>query len=155
MVLDTPWGWGYNERVNSTKKEGYALSTLKECDLDVSGMSCSACQAAVERAAKKAGGQDVNVNLLAGRLQLSLDENVSEADIIQAVEEAGYRARPHNSKNHQSELEREEQSRKHRIVVSAVLLVPLMLIAMLPPLLIYIFFQKRVIEGVTASGIKE
>lgn len=29
-----------------------------------------------------------------------------------------------------------------------------MLIAMLPPLLIYIFFQKRVIEGVTASGIK-
>ena len=30
-----------------------------------------------------------------------------------------------------------------------------MLIAMLPPLLIYIFFQKRVIEGVTASGIKE
>lgn len=132
MVLDTPWGWGYNECVNSTKKEGYALSTLKECDLDVSGMSCSACQAAVERAAKKAGGQDVNVNLLAGRLQLSLDENVSEADIIQAVEEAGYRARPHNTKNHQSELEREEQNRKHRIVVSAVLLVPLMLIAMLP-----------------------
>ena len=30
-----------------------------------------------------------------------------------------------------------------------------MLIAMLPPLLIYTFFQKRVIEGVTASGIKE
>lgn len=29
-----------------------------------------------------------------------------------------------------------------------------MLIAMLPPLLIYIFFQKRVIEGVTASGVK-
>ena len=29
-----------------------------------------------------------------------------------------------------------------------------MLVAMLPPLLVYIFFQKHVIEGVTSSGVK-
>jgi len=29
-----------------------------------------------------------------------------------------------------------------------------MLLAMLPPLLIYVVFQRYVIEGVTASGVK-
>ena len=61
---------------------------------NITGMTCSACSARVERTvAKMAGTADVSVNLLTNRMSLTYDENVtSPAAIIAAVEEAGYGA---------------------------------------------------------------
>ena len=59
---------------------------------DVMGMTCSACQAAVERAVHKVPGTDnVQVNLLTGKLHVEADETISD-QIIAAVEKAGYTA---------------------------------------------------------------
>lgn len=57
-------------------------------------MTCSACQAAVERSVKKlAGVQEVSVNLLANNMTVEFDESqTSVAAIIAAVETAGYEA---------------------------------------------------------------
>ena len=54
-------------------------------DFDVSGMSCSACQAAVERAVKKAGADDVSVNLLSGRMKVTHSDALSLEAIMEAV----------------------------------------------------------------------
>lgn len=110
------------------------MNHCKVSDFDIGGMSCSACQAAVERAAKSCGVKEANVNLLAGRLVVTHDESVSEAEIVSAIEKAGYSASIHDD-NKQAALEkaaREEASRRRRIQLSAVLLVPLMFVAMLP-----------------------
>ena len=59
---------------------------------NVIGMTCSACQAHVDKAVREMKGiNDVNVNLLSNSMDVEFDENiVSESDIFKAVENAGY-----------------------------------------------------------------
>ena len=57
----------------------------------VTGMTCAACQARVEKAVGKLTGvKSVSVSLLTN--SMGVEGEVSEADIIRAVEEAGYGA---------------------------------------------------------------
>ena len=67
---------------------------MKKEVFNVTGMTCSACSARVERAvAKLPGTEGVTVNLLTNSLQLSYDETqLDAARIIRAVEAAGYGA---------------------------------------------------------------
>ena len=102
-------------------------------DFDVSGMSCSACQAAVERAVKKAGADDVSVNLLSGRMKVTHSDALSLEAILEAVDAAGYHAKVHDAAKRTAPKESaEEVNKRHRIVSSVLLLIPLMLVAMLP-----------------------
>jgi len=58
----------------------------------VTGMSCAACQARVEKAVCQLPGVDsVSVSLLTN--SMGVEGSVSEADVIRAVEDAGYGAR--------------------------------------------------------------
>ena len=64
---------------------------------DVIGMTCSACQAAVDRSVNKLQGvEHVNVSLMTGTMDVEYDrDSVNEQDIIQAVDQAGYKANLH------------------------------------------------------------
>ena len=58
-------------------------------------MTCAACQARVEKAVGKLSGvKSVSVSLLTN--SMGVDGDVSDADVIKAVEEAGYGAKPKN-----------------------------------------------------------
>ena len=61
---------------------------------DVTGMTCSACSSHVEKSVGKlAGVENVSVNLLTNSMQVEFDENkLDTAEIIKAVEDAGYGA---------------------------------------------------------------
>ncbi|GAB6149724.1 heavy metal translocating P-type ATPase [Clostridium novyi] len=63
--------------------------------LNVQGMTCAACAKAVERTSKKTNGViDANVNFASEKLYVKYDENVvSDKEIIQAIEKAGYSAK--------------------------------------------------------------
>ena len=67
---------------------------MQKESFNVTGMTCSACSARVERAVKKMEGTaEVSVNLLTNTMTLSYDEAVtSPAAIIAVVEDAGYGA---------------------------------------------------------------
>lgn len=67
---------------------------MQKESFNVTGMTCSACSARVERAVKKhAGTADVSVNLLTNTMTLAYDATVtSPAAIIAVVEDAGYGA---------------------------------------------------------------
>ena len=72
----------------------------------VTGMTCAACQARVEKAVGKLPGvKEVSVSLLTN--SMGVEGDVSEADVIRAVEEAGYGARPKNA------ADTKENEKKH------------------------------------------
>lgn len=60
----------------------------------IEGMTCASCAQAVEKSVAKLTGMDAaNVNLATEKLTVTYDnQQVSEADITQAVENAGYKA---------------------------------------------------------------
>ena len=63
---------------------------------NVTGMSCAACQAHVEKAVSKVPGvESVSVSLLTN--SMGVEGNADAEDIIKAVEDAGYGASPENS----------------------------------------------------------
>lgn len=98
----------------------------------ITGMSCSACSAAVERAVKKCNGvSSVQVNLLANNMLCEYEDGViSDEDIIKAVENAGYGASVYSYTDTVPEEEEKFTPIKKRLIWSAVLLLCLMYISM-------------------------
>lgn len=75
---------------------------------NVTGMSCAACSARVEKAVKSVDGvSDCSVNLLTE--SMSVDGNASSEDIISAVVNAGYGATEKNAKNKKTSAEPEKK----------------------------------------------
>lgn len=68
---------------------------MTERKFSITGMSCAACSARVDKAVRGVPGvEEVQVNLLTNSMLVSLDDSASEAEICGAVEKAGYGARP-------------------------------------------------------------
>ena len=69
---------------------------MQKEQFDITGMTCSACSARIEKSvAKLPGIKEVSVNLLKNSMVASYDESVLDTEgIIQAVEKAGYGAFP-------------------------------------------------------------
>lgn len=60
-------------------------------EIAVAGMTCASCVSHVERALRRTPGvADVAVNLATGRAAVSLSGPVRTADLVQAIEDAGY-----------------------------------------------------------------
>ncbi len=77
----------------------------------VTGMTCAACQARVEKAVGKVEGvRNVSVSLLTN--SMGVDGDASEADVIRAVEEAGYGAKPKNSTDSKANKDKLSLSQK-------------------------------------------
>ena len=99
---------------------------------DVSGMTCAACSARVEKVTRQVPGVlSAEVNLLAGKMKAELEnEGVSQA-VIAAVESAGYVASiPGTEKKHEKQRNSDIAAMKKRISLSAIFLVLLMYFTM-------------------------
>lgn len=100
----------------------------------VTGMTCAACAAHVEKAASSLDGVDsAAVNLMLGTLVCSYDaDRVSPQAIITAVEAAGYGAAPADDGKRDIRREQEESARAmgRRLLWSVVCLVPLFYLSM-------------------------
>ena len=118
---------------------------MRKETFNVTGMTCSACAARVERAVKKMEGTaDVSVNLLTNTMTLAYDEAAANpAAIIAAVEDAGYGASVKSAASAQAALqaggsseagadtaEKETRAMRSRLTVSILFLLPTMYIAM-------------------------
>lgn len=101
----------------------------------VTGMTCAACSAHVEKAVSRLSGvQSAPVNLMLGSMTVTYDETtVTESDIIAAVKAAGYGASPASQTN-QGQLRRDQDAalrrRKKHLIWSVVFLVPLFYLSM-------------------------
>ena len=104
---------------------------------NVTGMTCSACSAHVEKAVCHLAGVDqVNVNLLGNSMLVEYQEGTTDAArIIQAVEEAGYgaslpQAAAAAPARQENLMEEEAAGMKRRFCASLVFLVPLFYLSM-------------------------
>ena len=102
---------------------------------NVTGMSCSACSAAVERSVKKvAGVRSVEVNLLTNSMAVDYGGSPDQrAAVVRAVEEAGYGASAFGAADGEKRADPAQAQRKAmktRLIVSFAFWVPLMYLAM-------------------------
>lgn len=102
---------------------------------DVTGMTCAACSARVEKAVSKVPGvTSCSVNLLTN--SMGVEGTASSSDIIAAVTNAGYGAsvkgaKPEKpAKSSENVQENAFRSMKHRLIASLVFLVILMYFSM-------------------------
>jgi Cu+-exporting ATPase len=115
---------------------------MKKEKFSVTGMTCSACSAAVERAVGQVDGvSSVNVNLLTNSMVVEYDESLLEpSGIISAVSDAGYAAALGSGSEAQAEartvshIDEEISAMKQRVIVSLAFMAALMYVAMGPML---------------------
>lgn len=105
---------------------------------NVTGMSCAACSAHVDKAVRSIPGvSDVSVNLLANSMTVIFDDSIVTNDMIfKAVEHAGYKAAAADKINSlskaslKSEFGSEYRKNVIKLIVSGVLLLILMYLGM-------------------------
>lgn len=107
---------------------------------NVTGMTCSACSASVEKTVKKLGGvNSVEVNLLSNSMTVDYDDaNINNTEIIKAVEHAGYGASifargarvERQGEKAVNPVEEEVKEMKQRVIISFAFLIPLMYVSM-------------------------
>ena len=99
----------------------------------VTGMTCAACSARVEKVSRAVPGvEKAEVNLLAGTMTVTAKEDVSAA-VIQAVQHAGYNASLQEAARKKEKAAPPDNAlaeMKHRLVWSAAFLVILMYFTM-------------------------
>lgn len=103
---------------------------------DITGMNCAACSAAVERAIKKLGIEDVSVNLISGVMELEYDESIhSDNDIRNAVKNAGFgidtaKSALEKRKHLREKAEKDERNLLIRLISSVCIMLILMYFSM-------------------------
>lgn len=101
----------------------------------VTGMTCSACQNAVQKSVKKLDNIDeVEVNLITGDMVVT-GTNIKRDQVVAAVKDAGYGIGNEEKKEEESGtsfLDQEKEVLRNRLLASFVFLIPLFYIAMGP-----------------------
>ena len=103
--------------------------------LDVQGMTCASCVGRVERKLRKIPGVDPAVNLPLESARVIVPADITDEQIIETVNNAGYTASL-KTKGHKADSEETTNARSGglgwRIVVALLLGVPIFLISMFP-----------------------
>ncbi|TYB91673.1 MAG: cadmium-translocating P-type ATPase [Kosmotoga sp.] len=122
------------------KHAGYEIEEIdnnRQITLEIEGMTCASCVAAVENSLKKLEGvASVSVNLMTEKAEISYNpDTVKINDVKSAVEKTGYKAKNIISESYERDKQRKEKltiSYFKRFLVSAIFAVPLLIIAMGP-----------------------
>ncbi|MGW3290692.1 heavy metal translocating P-type ATPase [Streptomyces sp. NPDC001002] len=114
------------------------MAVFVTTDLTVGGMTCAACVKRVEKKLGKLEGVTATVNLATGRARVSHPARIGPAELVEAVEKAGYTAalpappkRKEQRAGGDEELEQVRQERD-RLLVTALLAVPVLVLSMVP-----------------------
>ncbi|MCI8522905.1 MAG: heavy metal translocating P-type ATPase [Lachnospiraceae bacterium] len=108
---------------------------MKNEKFNITGMTCAACSAHVEKAVKGVDGvQSVSVNLLMNNMVVAYENQATPQSICQAVEAAGYGAAPAGTESQEKASgdfeDHETPKLRRRLIASLGLLLPLMYVSM-------------------------
>ena len=118
---------GLGPVVAAIERAGYA-PVLRSVDLAIHGMTCASCAGRVEKALIRVPGVvSAEVNLALERARVAIAGSVSEADLLQAVERAGYRADLINDESQREQPPKHVESRAEalRVATAVALTLPL------------------------------
>ncbi len=108
----------------------------REITLAISGMSCASCAARVEKKLNQVNGVVASVNFATEQATVDIPDSVSPDDLVAAVEETGYTATlPARDEPSATPADSDTTaSWLRRLLISAVLTVPVVLLSMVPAL---------------------
>ncbi|MEV3971199.1 heavy metal translocating P-type ATPase [Streptomyces sp. NPDC050698] len=113
---------------------------LTEVELLIGGMTCASCAARVEKKLNRMDGVTATVNYATEKARITCPEGTEVADLIATVVKTGYTAeepappREEDSPAGAEDQDPELSALRRRLTVSAVLAVPVILLAMVPAL---------------------
>ncbi|GAA1361950.1 heavy metal translocating P-type ATPase [Catellatospora chokoriensis] len=104
-------------------------------ELDIGGMTCATCAGRVEKKLNRVDGVTATVNFATETAHVTYPETVSVADLIKVVEATGYTAALPQAAPAADEAARPEPDPLgRRLLISALLTVPVVLLSMIPAL---------------------
>ena len=108
----------------------------RRVDLAIGGMTCASCAARVERKLNNLHGVTATVNFATETARVSFPAAVRTGDLILVVEQAGYSAVLPASQARPGEDDGagEADALRRRLLVSLALAIPVVMLAMVPPL---------------------
>ncbi|MFD8058688.1 heavy metal translocating P-type ATPase [Streptomyces cyaneofuscatus] len=146
----------------STAAAGTPAADASEAELMIGGMTCASCAARVEKKLNRMDGVTATVNYATEKARVTFTEGLELSDLVATVERTGYTARPLAPPKPDPEPEPEQEQEpdadpapappdaptdaaeaeqaaslaalRQRVVVSAALSVPVVLLAMVPAL---------------------
>ncbi|KRF18739.1 ATPase P [Paenibacillus sp. Soil787] len=127
--------------VQKIESLGYKVPTSK-MELAIEGMTCSACVNRIEKRVSKINGiNEVSVNLANERATIKFQSNVEQSEIIQAIEQLGYKTHEftetHNPTSEQEERRDKLVQKKIRTLVFSIIFTV--------PFVVYMFGMMGVI----------
>ncbi|MFI1993657.1 heavy metal translocating P-type ATPase [Actinoplanes sp. NPDC020271] len=97
-------------------------------ELEIGGMTCASCASRIEKKLNRMDGVSASVNYATEKATINAVDGVSTADLIATVEKTGYTAAEKKAEKPQEESD----PLRDRLIISAVLSVPVILLAMVP-----------------------
>lgn len=117
-----------------------SIDNPQNLELNIGGMSCAACAAHIEKALNKMPGVSATVNYATEKATISQSGDFGAKDFIKTVEKAGYSAFTDRDLGREDEQESPNSSAqelaglRRRLIICALLAVPVITLAMVPPL---------------------
>jgi Cu+-exporting ATPase len=118
-------------------------SAGNQVELAIGGMTCASCANRIERKLNKIDGVTATVNYATEKAKVTYDDGIEPGTLVETVEQAGYTARLPELKS-ASDTSRPDtksgvdgdpvRALRTRVIVSAVLSVPVIAMAMIPAL---------------------
>jgi Cu+-exporting ATPase len=110
-----------------------------EVELSIGGMTCASCATRIERKLNKVDGVSATVNYATEKAKVSYSGDISPEDLVKVVEATGYTAELPAPRHATTAVEGEAaesadptRSVRQRLITSAVLAIPVILLAMVP-----------------------
>ncbi|MEH0544470.1 heavy metal translocating P-type ATPase [Streptomyces sp. B21-105] len=119
--------------------ESATAAPPSEVELLIGGMTCASCAARVEKKLNRMDGVTATVNYATAKARASYPAGVEVADLIATVVKTGYTAEepaPEPAQQEADDAPRDPEltDLRHRLLVSALLAAPVVLLAMVPSL---------------------
>jgi Cu+-exporting ATPase len=105
---------------------------VAEVDLKIEGMTCASCAARIEKRLNRMPGVSATVNYATERARVDLPAGVAVDDAIRTIEQAGYGAALPPADDDSGDPG--DQPWQRRLIVTAILSVPVVLVSMVPAL---------------------
>ena len=130
----------------SSVTEQLGQPVTHDIELAISGMTCASCANRIERKLNKVDGVTATVNYATEKAKVTFPESLTPGDLVRVVEAAGYAAElpppptaPSAAAGSEeaaetSAADERVRSLRHRLLVSAALSVPVIVLAMVPAL---------------------
>jgi Cu+-exporting ATPase len=110
-------------------------ATRERIELPITGMTCASCANRIERSLNKLDGVTATVNYATEKARVEFDEAAVAPDrLIEAVEAAGYRTELPSTESERPPQEDPTAPLRHRLILSALLSLPVLLVSMVPAL---------------------